>query len=300
MMEKNNNTFCWSRFWTLLKWHFADRWQVILTMFVVLFLLTTGVMLFSSLVGALPSTVSEDSPLLVADKTDKLIALMAISNSSLIVSTFICVILSRVCVNMAKRSGDIAYLMLPSTNLEKWSSRVVYVVVAGLCMCNLAHYLSIGLCEGLGYLLGNAPLRQLYDVCNSWKAVEDVVKVKPTLSLYLFNYTSTFFIVGAFLLGGTYFRRLGWLYTALIVLTTIVVSCFVCGLAISFYYQDEILAIAKLGDRSQAPAMLFKTLDGVFVFLNWLSVAFGVLTIWLSYKVFCHRQLEAYRVKFIR
>ncbi|MBR5657710.1 MAG: hypothetical protein IKW98_13665 [Prevotella sp.] len=295
MMEKNNK-FHWCRFWTLLKNHFEDGWKTIMWVALAVLLLSTASLLYFSLFGI----TTTDNPLLKGFNGDMMSALMAISNTSIVVSIFIYVILSLVCSNMSNRSGEISYLMFPATNLEKWLSRVIYVFVVGCLMVDAVFYLSLFLCEGIGHLFDIAPLQLLTDVQFNNSLMENITNVKVNCWVWIVDFCGSFLFVTLFILGGTYFRRMGWLYTALIILVVGVILT-VGGIIVStFLFNDTMAEFFRTVRESSDLSVVFTLLDGVFKWMSGISVALGMLALWLSYKLFCRRQIEAHRIKIIK
>ena len=296
MMEKNINKFHWRRFWTLLKNHFADGGKSIMWVLLAVLLLSVASMLYFSLFG-IPTT---ENPLFKNFDMDMMSALMAISNTSIVLSIFLYVILSLVFSNMSSRSGEISYLTFPATNLEKWLSRVVYVVVVACLLVNGVFYLSMFICQGIGYIFDIAPLKILPDIQFNSSAIEQLMNIKMNNWMWIVDLSGSFLFVTLFILGGTYFRRLGWLYTALIILVVSSVLMFGGIFLTTFLFNDQMVELFSSVRETSDLNVLFTKLEGVFKWMSGLSVALGVLALWLSYKLFCRRQIEAHRIKIIK
>ena len=296
-MSNDNNKFSWSRFMTLLKGHFADQKSTIQWVVLMVFVLSLVLVVFFSLI--MPSA-PVDTPWGATIDKDALMVMTTVSYTSTVVGVIVFVVLSRVCANMESRSGDIAYLTLPATNLEKWLSRVVYVVIVGWVLVNAAYYLAILVCHGVGALLHIPSLNLLGAVFNGWGSAEHVFNYHFPATVHFFNHSFVFFACAAFLLGGTFFRRLGWLYTGLIMLLFLVLWSFGFGMAVGFLYQDEMVSLAKDMENGGNPLMILHLFGDVFTICGWLMVVLGVVMVWLSYHVFCRRQIEARHFKVIK
>lgn len=302
MMEQNNNKFSWSRFWTLLKRHFADGRKNNQIMLLAVFVLSMILLLvFTMMPQLMPEDI--DNPLMKNFNKDMLAAIMASSNTGTVVSIFSYVFLSLVCSNMSNRSGDIAYLMLPATNLEKWLSRVIYVVVVGLVLIYGVYYLAVFLCTGIGHLFNVASLKLLgsmsFDISSTNMLLGMDISPTTINILLLLGYCMSFFMIAMFIWGGTYFRRLGWLYTALILMAIGFVSVFVLGFSFAFLNLDEMVAVAR-STGEEGPSAMLSIFDGLFFWSSIVLIVLGILVIWLSYKVFCRRQIESHRIRVIK
>ena len=303
MMDKiNNNRFRWSRFWTLLKGHFADGRKNDQMVLLAVFLVSLGLLMFLTFLGK-PIEAVAGHEILKTVNMDMLTTLMTLSNTSTVVSIFIYVFLSLVCSNMSNRSGDIAYLMLPATNLEKWLSRVVYVFVVGFVLITAVYYLAVLLCTGIGYVFNVPTLKMLFSLSHNFSSMELVLGThisQTTINILLMlSYCVTFLMAAMFILGGTYFRRLGWLYTALIGLVLSFVLAFAIGLGFTFFHQDEMIEVAR-SINDQGPGQMLSLFNGLYLWSGVLAAVLGVLLLWLSYKVFCRRQIESHRIRVIK
>ena len=126
------------------------------------------------------------------------------------------------------------------------------------------------------------------------------MNVKMNCWVWIVDFTGSFLFVTLFILGGTYFRRMGWLYTALIILVVGVVIMFGGVIVATFLFDDTMVEFFRTVRETSDMTVVFTMLDGVFKWMSGLSVAFGLLALWLSYKLFCRRQIEAHRIKIIK
>ena len=213
------------------------------------------------------------------------------------------VIFSRVFANMSMRSGEISYLMLPATNSEKWLSRVAYVVLVGFVLVMAVYYLAIFCCGLLGRLFHVESLSLILKMVLDSASVTELFNFPLPWQASLGNALSTFFIMAAFVLGGTWFRRLPWLYTALILLGTLFVLVISGGFGVGYYISRHTEIKAVIEDLA-----VNRNIDGLFAYLTpWFFIAvsavllvLSVVMLWLSYRLFCRRQLKAQRILLLK
>lgn len=294
------NRFNFRRFWQLLGWHFTDNRRTVAYVVSGTLLACVAVILFKVLFGSV-SPYMERTPFKV-DKT-MLLASEAESYSSYIVAIAMYVFISYVFVNMSKRSSEIGYLMLPATNVEKWLSRVVYVLAVA-AMVQVTGWLAIKICAIIGQLFDVEALSILAKMNDFYNDINDA-NMSPfvqTNFLWL-RYALNAFLLSAYLLGGTIFRRVPWLSTTIIVFGTY----FVVAMSAIFcfgYYAFEINrelgpSLKDQFDKNGLPWLF----DKLAVYLSYVSIAlsiFAVVFVWLSYRLFCRRQIACKKIKLIR
>ena len=296
-MNMKTNKFSFGRFWTLLCQHFSDNMKSNLLILGGTLLVCVAVILIKTLSGTV-SPWMERIPMKI-DPTVFLVsdAMIYASNISGIVTL---VFVSYVFINIGKRSGEIHYLTLPATNGEKWLSRVVYVIVVA-SLIQLMYYLSILICAGIGCLFDVEGLRRV-----------GVLLFDPTYGgFYNFtqravyrwtSYANPVFQLSVFLLGGTVFRNVPWLKTALILFGGMLAVTIPLTIEIGRYvtrhphFSERIKTQAENGNP-------FFILEWIGPYMPYVLAAMAVLSIvfvWLSYRLFCRRQLVHKKIKFIR
>lgn len=296
----NKNSFNFRRFWQLLGWHFTDNRRTVAYVVSGTLLACVAVILFKVLFGSV-SPYMERTPFKV-DKT-MLLASEAESYSSYIVAIAMYVFISYVFVNMSKRSSEIGYLMLPATNVEKWLSRVVYVLAVA-AMVQMAGWLAIQICAIIGQLFDVEALSILAKMNDFYNDINDAnmspfVQTKFSLLSYMLNA----FLLSAYLFGGTIFRRVPWLSTTIIVFGTyfvVAMSAIFCFGYYAFEINRELGPSLKDQYDKNGPPWLF---DKLAVYMPYVSIAlfiFAVVFLWLSYRLFCRRQIACKKIKFIR
>lgn len=296
-MNMKTNKFSFGRFWTLLCQHFSANMKSNLLILGGTLLACVVVILIKTLSGTV-SPWMERIPMKI-DPTVFLVsdAMIYASNISGIVTL---VFVSYVFINIGKRSGEIHYLTLPATNGEKWLSRVVYVIVVA-SLIQLMYYLSILICAGIGCLFDVEGLRRV-----------GVLLFDPTYggfynymqrAVYRWtSYANPVFSLSVFLLGGTVFRNVPWLKTALILFGGMLAVTIPLTIEIGRYvashpdFSERIKTQAENGNP-------FFILEWIGPYMPYVLAAMAVLSIvfvWLSYRLFCRRQLVHKKIKFIR
>lgn len=295
----NKNRFNLRRCWSLLKDDLQRNRFYILLLAGALFLILVVVACFSVLT---PGMAFGNIPELGLSSA-QVAALSATSNIGMAVGVAEVVIFSRVFANMSMRSGEISYLLLPATNSEKWLSRVVYVALVGLALVMAVYYLAVLCCGLLGSLFHVESLSLMMKMVFDGSYVTSLFHFHLPWQASVVNPAGTFFIMAAFVLGGTWFRRLPWLYTALILLGTFFVVVITGGFGFGYYISQHTDLIQKVKAAAES-----HNLDAMFSFIKPLFyyVTTAVLTVlsmvmlWLSYRLFCRRQLQSQRILMLK
>ena len=295
----NKNSFNLRRCWSLLKGDLSSSSLYILLYAGAVFLILLALVFFSVLT---PNLAYANIPELSITGA-QLAALSAMGNMGTAVLVAQIVIFSRVFANMSTRSGEIGYLMLPATNSEKWISRVVYVVLVGAVLTFAVYYLAVLFCGVLGWMFDLESLSLLPKMVFDGSYVTSLFHVHLPWQASLVNLSSSFFVVAAFVLGGTWFRRLPWLYTALILLGTFFVVVITGGFGFGYYISQHTEIKAVIEDLAAN-----HNLDGLFAYLTpWFFIVsggvllvLGIVMFWLSYRLFCRRQLKSQRILLLK
>lgn len=303
----NKNHFNFRRFWQLLNQHFEKSRKTNLLILSLVFFGTVVVLLFSTLLVSAPKEhLAEILPI----APEGLIALSALSNASWIVIVVSFVFVCNVFANMSKRSEEMRYLTLPATNAEKWLSRVAYAVVVGVFLVFVCQDLAIWLCAAIGWIFDVESLKLLkkmaFDSSLYQEAIKDMLPAAFFSEVPSTNVVTKFFIIAFMLFGGTAFRRTPWLYTALILFGSFIVFFSVMTIGGGLYYRAHEEAFEGL-TRS------FGALKGGFAYYImenvaaptmriWKMVApvLSIVFLWLSYRLFCRRQIACKKIKLIR
>jgi hypothetical protein len=238
----NKNSFNLRRCWSLLKGDLSSSSLYILLYAGAVFLILLALVFFSVLT---PNLAYANIPELSITGA-QLAALSAMGNMGTAVLVAQIVIFSRVFANMSTRSGEISYLMLPATNSEKWISRVVYVVLVGAVLTLAVYYLAVLFCGVLGWMFDLESLSLLPKMVFDGSYVASLFHFHLPWQASLVNLSSSFFVVAVFVLGGTWFRRLPWLYTALILLGTLFVIVITGAFGVGYYISQHTDLIQKV------------------------------------------------------
>ena len=295
----NKNSFNLRRCWSLLKGDLSSSSLYILLYAGAIFLILLAVVFFSVLT---PSLAYADNPL-ISITGAQLAALSAMGTIGQVVLVAQIVIFSRVFANMSTRSGEISYLMLPATNSEKWISRVVYVVLVGAVLTFAVYYLAVLFCGVLGWMFDLESLSLLPKMVFDSSYVASLFHFHLPWQASLVNLSSSLFVVAVFVLGGTWFRRLPWLYTALILLGTlfviVITGCFGVGYYIS-QHSDLIQKVKAAAESHNLDAM-FSFIKPLFYYtVTAVLTVLSIVMLWLSYRLFCRRQLQSQRILMLK
>ena len=183
----------------------------------------------------------------------------------------------RIFRDVQKKQKLTTYLMLPATNLEKFLSRWVYVLVFSIVGGFLAFFVAdalhaawLGLNGYPVYWASNLFLGAFSGSDKYWEVIIEV-------------YCMLGFIYAFFLLGGVFFRRYHFVATSAVGLLLWVGSFSLLSAIESYYF-------AMFYDGSSIDDLAFYT--RVFAFVKVVFVIGGIaLLIWLSYWLFCRYQV---------
>ncbi len=295
----NKNSFNLRRCWSLLKGDLSSSSLYILLYAGAVFLILLALVFFSVLTPNLAYTNIPELSITGA----QLAALSAMGNMGTAVLVAQIVIFSRVFANMSTRSGEISYLMLPATNSEKWISRVVYVVLVGAVLTFAVYYLAVLFCGVLGWMFDLESLSLLPKMVFDGSYVTSLFHFHLPWQASLVNMSSSFFVVAAFVLGGTWFRRLPWLYTALILLGTLFVIVITGGLGVGYYISQHTDLIQKVKAAAESHNMdaMFSLVKPLFYYtVAAVLTVLSMVMLWLSYRLFCRRQLQSQRILMLK
>ena len=295
----NKNSFNLRRCWSLLKGDLSSSSLYILLYAGAVFLILLALVFFSVLT---PNLAYANIPELSITGA-QLAALSAMGNMGTAVLVAQIVIFSRVFANMSTRSGEISYLMLPATNSEKWISRVAYVVLVGAVLTFAVYYLAVLFCGVLGWMFDLESLSLLPKMVFDSSYVASLFHFHLPWQASLVNLSSSFFVVAAFVLGGTWFRRLPWLYTALILLGTLFVIVITGAFGVGYYISQHTDLIQKVKAAAESHNLdaMFSLVKPLFYYVTTaVLTVLSMVMLWLSYRLFCRRQLQSQRILMLK
>ena len=284
--------FSFNRFWQLLRSYMADNKKRIMILCGGLFAATLVLFTVGMLIGT-TANIGKDVPLDIDMRVMRLITGIGYANNVAGIATM--VILTRVFANMEQRSGEIQFLMLPATVMEKWLSRVVYVVLVGLLMPTVATYAGImawtGAASLLGFEDGGTLLRIMFDNGYALK----LLHISYPGSLMLLTYAFALFEVAYFIYGGTVFRHYAWLKSIAIFFAVVMVIGIGFGIVMSY---DIISDISVSGDAAVTKeavreAVSMTRYSGLFLWTGIVMCVLSPVFIVLSYRRFGKRELES-------
>ena len=195
---------------------------------------------------------------------------------------------SRIFINMKTKASRSLFLMLPATNMEKFTSRLLYTVlgtslmiVASWIIADIIQFVfSLFLTPGMqGSLVGTAFeglfLKDNFD--SSHFVVRNGTSVLgQTFPVGMFLLSLTIFTHSFFTLGGTVFRKSATLLT----ICSSFILMFLMALISSFVDDDVLVHFVQ----SMQPNTFGWLMVNVFLLLS-------VFNYWASYKLFTHMQI---------
>lgn len=195
---------------------------------------------------------------------------------------------SRIFINMKTKASRSLFLMLPATNMEKFTSRLLYTVlgtslmiVASWIIADIIQFVfSLFLTPGMqGSLVGTA-FEGLF-LKNNFDSSHFVVRngtsvLGQTFPVGMFLLSLTIFTHSFFTLGGTVFRKSATLLT----ICSSFILMFLTALISSFVDDDVLVHFVQ----SMQPNTFGWLMVNVFLLLS-------VFNYWASYKLFTHMQI---------
>ncbi len=302
------NQFNIKRFWQLLCLHFDETKKTNLLILSLIFLGVVAWLLFYTSVIPTAGDIQKTFPNITQNEA---IAINALRLPTIIVGLFTLIIPCYVFSNISSQSGEIRYLTLPATSAEKWLSRVVYVVV-----CVVLVYITLNLAilfsSAIGWIFDIKPLKLLtqlnYDSENY--VVIETIKMglfSSMTEMHLMRFITIVFTIATPIFFGTIFRRTPWLYMALILLG--IYFILIIGFAFSMmgYFKSHPEVIESIGKLKESLGkeefIHFATETYISPFVRVMGIVLSILSIvflWLSYRLFCRRQIACKKIKLIR
>lgn len=284
--------FSFNRFRQLLLSYIADNSKRLLILCGGLYAATLVMFTIGMLAGAtLPTEQSPDLELNV----NVLGLLMPIGYANNVSGLAMMVILTRVFANIESRTGEIQFLMLPATTLEKWLSRVVYVILVGCVLTTAVSYAAMltwcGVASLLGFEDGATLLRIMFD--NAYAL--DMMHISYPGSLVFLTFAFAIFEVAYFIYGGTVFRHYAWLKSIAIFFGVVMVIGIGFGIVMSYNIISDLAnsGAATISEEAVREAVSMTRYSGLFLWTGIVMCALSPVFILLSYRRFGKRELES-------
>lgn len=188
-------------------------------------------------------------------------------------------------LRMSKRQQYVDKLMLPASQLEKYTASYLLTIVLGLAVlavsfvvADVVNYLVMLLLNSDKATLVTLSLFNQVSDSNEYATAGEVVA----------DVLAFWWIHSLYLLGGTFFRKRNWIFTTL----TLIVAFLVVGGGLTFVTWKTLNLL--YGDYFR---IVF--IDGAEGYIGWglaiLTSAFIVLNYWLSYRFYKRIQLIGHK-----
>ena len=284
--------FSFNRFRQLLLSYMADNSKRLLILCGGLYAATLVMFTIGMLAGAtLPTEQSPD----IGINTGILRLLMGIGYANNVSGLAMMVILTRVFANIESRTGEIQFLMLPATTLEKWLSRVVYVILVGCVLTTAVSYAAMLTWCGVASLLGFEDAGLLMTIMfHPFQAVEMTGLPLPS-SLFFLNSATTILEVAFFIYGGTVFRHYAWLKSIAIFFAVVMVIGIGFGIVMSYNIISDLAnsGAATISEEAVKETVSMTRYSGLFLWTGIVMCVLSPVFILLSYRRFGKRELES-------
>lgn len=188
-------------------------------------------------------------------------------------------------LRMSKRQQYIDKLMLPASQLEKYTASYLLTIVLGLAAIAVS-FVVADVVNYLVILLLNSDKATLVTL-SLFNQMADSSE-PSTLGEVVADVLAFWWIHSLYLLGGTFFRKRNWIFTTL----TLIVAFLVVGGGLTFVTWKTLNLL--YGDYYR---IVF--VDGAEGYIGWgfaiLTSAFIVLNYWLSYRFYKRIQLIGHK-----
>ena len=188
-------------------------------------------------------------------------------------------------LRMSKRQQYIDKLMLPASQLEKYTASYLLTIVLGLAAIAVS-FVVADVVNYLVILLLNSDKATLVTL-SLFNQMADPSE-PSTLGEVVADVLAFWWIHSLYLLGGTFFRKRNWIFTTL----TLIVAFLVVGGGLTFVTWKTLNLL--YGDYYR---IVF--IDGAEGYIGWgfaiLTSAFIVLNYWLSYRFYKRIQLIGHK-----
>ena len=256
------------RFWQTMKWqilyHKSKDIKRLLTCACVFFFL----MLFLSYTSIFVEQYSS--------------AMSSILNAAFIIYLLFC---GSSILRMSKRQQYIDKLMLPASQLEKYTASYLLTIVLGLAAIAVS-FVVADVVNYLVMLLLNSDKATLVTL-SLFNQMADPSE-PSTFGEVVADVLAFWWIHSLYLLGGTYFRKRNWIFTTL----TLIVAFLVVGGGLTFVTWKTLNLL--YGDYYR---IVF--IDGAEGYIGWaaaiITSAFIVLNYWLSFRFYKRIQLIGHK-----
>ncbi len=279
-MEKFNI----KRFGNVLKWDFMNNWKYTLWLFLVM------IVVFTCMLGLTYFNSNSDY---MQGVHDTMMSVQA-SACSFILSIIILAGASRMFLPLKDKQSATAFLSLPATNLEKFISRFLNVIVLWIVvgcvafLCADALQMLLAKLLGAKYVVsGSKTFFSMWPFDNmEWRGEPYWLKIQIGVIL------TTLMTYATYILGGILFRRRQFWITSVAIFAISVIGIIAIvniGWAIGEWLESHNEQLEALMER------FFKDKDTFinFLFYAWWTIS-GLITVfftWLTYRLFKRAQV---------
>jgi len=266
-----NNTFNSRRFWQVLKWTVISEKKSILTAFVALTVAFLAIQLFSCFtIFDLSHGLGSEATYAGMGVCTALIGFMGAYYDSGVLG------------NARTSRQRATALMLPASNLEKFTARIVYCCLIMLALLYVAVLAATGVRMLLELIAGHQ------DIVSGLSMLTGLEMDGSEMEISFFTYLAfTCWFSSLFILGGVFFskRPFVWTNVTLFVGTLLLFTLF-------FYIATWIGE-----DNLKRFFMNFKgmSIETFELIADLVLTAFTVLNIWISYRLFCRLQIVQHK-----
>jgi len=279
-MEKFNT----KRFANVLKWDFMNNWKYTLWLFLVM------IVVFTCMLGLTYFNSNSDY---MQGVHDTMMSVQA-SACNFILSIIILAGASRMFLPLKDKQSATAFLSLPATNLEKFISRFLNVIVLWIVigcvafLCADALQMLLAKLLGANYVVsGSKTFFSMWPLDNmEWRGEPYWLKIQIGVIL------TTLMTYATYILGGILFRRRQFWITSVAIFAVSVIGIIAIvniGWAIGEWIESHNEQLEALMER------FFKDKDTFinFLFYAWWTIT-GLITVfftWLTYRFFKRAQV---------
>ena len=268
-----NNTFDLRRFWQTLKWTIISEKKSIISAFIFFTLTFLGFQLFSCF------TIFDLSHSLGSEAT-----YAGVGTCAFLVSFMGAYYASGVLGNAQNSRQRTMMLMLPASNLEKFTARIVYCCLFMLLLLYVALFAATGLRMLLELIAGHDGIIAGLSMLNGLILP---FEVETTAADTFFLFVCSCWVTSIFVLGGVFFRTRTFIWTNVVM---------IAGSLVLFTLLIYIgILIGEDGIKNFFMNFKDMTFDTFKLIVNLVLTAFTVFNVWLSYWLFCRLEVVQHK-----
>ena len=267
--------FNFNRFWQVLKWTIVSEKKSILTAAVAFTVAFLAIQLFSCF------TIFDITRGLGRVATEAGMVTCAV-----LLSFMACYYASGILGNAHTTQQRATALMLPASNLEKFTARIIYCCIFMMVLLYVAAVAATGLRMLLELIAGHDDITSAFSTLFGNMST---IRINSNMTDgHFFFIASSLWTTSLFVLGGVFFSKRPFIWTNV----TLIVGFIV--LFTLFFYIGVMIGEENL-EKMLRPIFKDMTIETFICIVDIVLIAFTVLNVWLSYRLYKRLQIVQHK-----